>query len=77
MLRFWLVCFGILFVMVELWEWLQQLTLPFPLCVVGGISLAIASNLNFYSIASHCFRFNLSQNASDLQNKQFPPFSQN
>jgi hypothetical protein len=76
MLRFWLVCFGILFVVVELWEWLQQLTLPFPVCVMGGISLAIASNLNFKSIASHSPLLSLSQDASDSQEKKLPPFSQ-
>ncbi len=44
MLRFWLVCFGILFVLVQLWEWLQQLKLGLPVCIIGGIILAIASN---------------------------------
>ncbi|QDZ38701.1 hypothetical protein FRE64_01325 [Euhalothece natronophila Z-M001] len=47
MLRFWLVCFGLLFVLVELWQWLQELTLPLPFCILGGIALAIASNFNF------------------------------
>ena len=49
MVRFWLVCFSLLFVMVELWEWLRELTVAFPLCVFGGIGLAIVSNLNFAS----------------------------
>ncbi|MDR9402026.1 MAG: hypothetical protein RI580_01160 [Halothece sp. Uz-M2-17] len=53
MLRFWLVCFGLLFVVVEIWEWLQELTLAFPLCVLGGVILAIASNLKFVSPPSH------------------------
>ena len=47
MLRFWLVCFGLLFVLVELWQWLRELTLPLPFCIVGGIALAIASNFRF------------------------------
>lgn len=46
MLRFWLVCFVILFVLVELWEWLRGLTLPLPFCIIGGVILAIASNVN-------------------------------
>lgn len=47
MLRFWLVCFGLLFVLVELWQWMRELTLPLPFCIVGGIALAIASNFSF------------------------------
>ncbi|AFZ42759.1 hypothetical protein PCC7418_0530 [Halothece sp. PCC 7418] len=49
MLRFWLVCFGLLFVVVEIWEGLRELTLTFPLCLLGGLILAIASNLKFVS----------------------------
>ena len=52
MLRFWLVCLGILFVMVELWGWLQELTLPFSFCVLGGLVLAIVSNLKFSPLPS-------------------------
>jgi len=40
MLRFWLVCFVILFVMVEFWQWLRELTIALPLCIIGGIALA-------------------------------------
>lgn len=76
MLRFWLVCFIILFVMVELWEWLQKLTLPFPLCIVAGVVLAIASNLNFRSIIADSPWLSLSQDTSESQEKKFPPFSQ-
>lgn len=47
MLRFWLVCFGLLFVLVELWQWLRELTLALPFCILGGIALAIASNIRF------------------------------
>lgn len=47
MLRFWLVCFGLLFVLVELWQWMRELTLPLPFCIVGGVALAIASNISF------------------------------
>jgi hypothetical protein len=47
MLRFWLVCFALLFVVVSIWEWLRELTLAFPLCLLGGVILAIASNLKF------------------------------
>jgi hypothetical protein len=65
MLRFWLVCFGILFVMVELWQWLQELTLAFPWSIVGGIALAIASNLNWSSTSSHSADFTLPSDSSD------------
>jgi len=76
MLRFWLVCFAILFVMVELWEWLQELTLPFPLCVIGGVALAIASNLDVRAIRFHFPVLSLFQQASNSQENQLPPFSQ-
>ena len=49
MLRFWLVCFALLFMVVSIWEWLRELTLAFPLCLLGGVILAIASNLKFVS----------------------------
>jgi len=65
MLRFWLVCFGILFAMVELWGWLQELTLSFPLCVLGGIVLAIVSNLKFSPLPSSANHLTLPPQRSD------------
>ncbi len=53
MLRFWLVCFALLFVVAEIWEWLRELTLAFPLCLFFGVLLAIASNRKFVSSQSH------------------------
>ena len=51
MLRFWLVCFGILFVMAQFWQWLREVTIALPVCIIGGIALAIASNWHFSTTA--------------------------
>jgi len=68
MIQFWLVCFGILFVMVQVWEWLQQLTLALPVCLVGGLVLAIASNLNFSTLRRQFINFSQqSQSSSNAQ----------
>ncbi len=45
MLRFWLVCFVLLFVIVEFWQWLQGLSIALPVCLMAGAGLAIVSNL--------------------------------
>lgn len=52
MLRFWLVCFGLLFILVELWGWLRELTLSLPFCILGGVALAITSNWRFSKSAT-------------------------
>ncbi len=43
-MRIWLVCFGVLFAIAELYQWAKQLTLPLPIYILGGAFLAIASN---------------------------------
>lgn len=45
-MRIWLVCFGVLFALVELYQWVEHLTLPLPVYILGGTFLAIASNYN-------------------------------
>ncbi len=45
-MRIWLACFFILFALAELFDWIQQLTLPMPIYILGGAFLAIASNYN-------------------------------
>jgi hypothetical protein len=43
-MRFWFVCFVLLFSFAELFQWLEQFSLPLPIFVLGGVFLAIASN---------------------------------
>jgi hypothetical protein len=45
-MRFWFVCFVLLFGFAELFQWLEQFSLPMPIFVLGGVFLAIASNYN-------------------------------
>ncbi|MFP4135390.1 MAG: hypothetical protein ACLFQP_12700 [Halothece sp.] len=66
MLRFWLVCFGLLFVLVELWQWLRELTLPLPFCILGGVALAIASNVSFTKTSA---------NSDQISSLRLPPDS--
>jgi hypothetical protein len=43
-MRIWLVCFGVLFAIAELYQWAKHLNLPLPIYILGGAFLAIASN---------------------------------
>lgn len=45
-MRIWLACFFVLFALAQLFDWLQNLTLPLPIYILGGSFLAIASNYN-------------------------------
>ncbi|WP_250121680.1 hypothetical protein [Chroococcidiopsis sp. CCMEE 29] len=45
-MRIWLACFLLLFAIAELLEWVQHLSLPLPIYILGGTFLAIASNSN-------------------------------
>ncbi|MBV8883244.1 MAG: hypothetical protein JO235_04490 [Chroococcidiopsidaceae cyanobacterium CP_BM_RX_35] len=45
-MRIWLTCFGVLFAIAEFCQWVQHLTLPLPVYILGGALLAIASNYN-------------------------------
>lgn len=45
-MRIWLACFGLLFAIAELYQWMKHLTLPLPIYILGGAFLAIASNYN-------------------------------
>ncbi|MBD1996699.1 hypothetical protein H6G00_08725 [Leptolyngbya sp. FACHB-541] len=42
----WAAFFVIFLGMIELYQWLQGLTLPLPTLIVAGVLLAIASNRN-------------------------------
>lgn len=44
MIQAWLFGVGILFILAELGIWLKQFMLPFPIYILGGAFLAIASN---------------------------------
>ncbi|BCL34651.1 hypothetical protein [Nostoc sp. MS1] len=43
-MRVWLVCFLLLFVLAELFDWLKAFSLPLPIYILGGAFLAVASN---------------------------------
>ena len=64
----WLVCFVVLFGLAELYPWVQGVVLPFPLMLLAGVGLAIASNLS----ASHLSGSNLNQQGG-LSEPSTPP----
>jgi hypothetical protein len=43
-MKVWLVCFFVLFALAKLFDWVQGLSLPLPIYILGGAFLAIASN---------------------------------
>ncbi|MCC5639616.1 hypothetical protein LC593_28085 [Nostoc sp. CHAB 5844] len=43
-MRVWLACFVLLFALAELFDWLQEFSLPLPIYILGGAFLAVASN---------------------------------
>jgi hypothetical protein len=45
-MKVWLVCFFVLFALAKLFDWVQGLSLPLPMYILGGAFLAIASNYN-------------------------------
>ena len=45
-MRILIASFFVLFALAELFDWIQQLSLPMPIYILGGAFLAIASNYN-------------------------------
>jgi hypothetical protein len=45
-MRVWLTCFILLFGAAELYQWVQKLSLPMPIFVLGGVFLALFSNFD-------------------------------
>lgn len=43
-MRVWLACFFVLFALAQLFDWVQELSLPLPIYILGGAFLAVASN---------------------------------
>jgi len=43
-MKVWLVCFFVLFALAKLFDWVQGLSLPLPIYILGGAFLAVASN---------------------------------
>lgn len=43
-IRVWFICFLVLFALSQLFDWVQQLSLPLPIYILGGVFLAVASN---------------------------------
>ncbi len=48
-MKVWLACFGVLFALAELYQWVKHLMLPLPIYILGGAFLAIASNYDKFS----------------------------
>jgi hypothetical protein len=44
MVKVWITCFILLFGAAEVLQWVQQVSLPLPIFILGGALLAIASN---------------------------------
>ena len=70
----WLVCFVVLFGLAELYPWVQGVVLPFPLMLLAGVGLAIASNLNISNLSasnhsiSHSSASNLTASSPNSRN---------
>lgn len=45
MFRLALLCFGLVFVLMELWQGVRGFVLPLPVYLLAGALLAIASNV--------------------------------
>lgn len=43
-MRVWFICFVVLFALAQLFDWVQQFSLPLPIYILGGAFLAVASN---------------------------------
>ena len=43
-MKVWITCFVLLFGAAEVLQWVQQVSLPLPIFILGGAFLAIASN---------------------------------
>lgn len=59
-MQVWLACFLVLFGLSELFQWMNQLSLPLPVFILGGAFLAIVSNYDRRA----GFPFNLLSKAS-------------
>ncbi|BAU10453.1 hypothetical protein LEP3755_09370 [Leptolyngbya sp. NIES-3755] len=44
--QFGIVCFVLFFLLSQVFQWAQEITLPLPFFVLGGALLAIASNFD-------------------------------
>ena len=49
-MKIWLACFGVLFALAELYQWVKHLMLPLPIYILGGAFLAITSNYSKLSL---------------------------
>ncbi len=43
-MKIWFICFVVLFALAQLFDWIQQFSLPLPIYILGGAFLAVASN---------------------------------
>lgn len=51
-LQFAIAAFLVILGAVELWEWLRERTLPFPVLALGGVVLSVVSNYQRLPIES-------------------------
>ena len=68
-IRIWFICFVVLFALSQLFDWVQQLSLPLPIYILGGAFLAVASNYEklFGSYLGEYSPENSSQNNNQQQ----------
>ena len=45
-MKVWLACFLVLFAVAELFDWVQEVSFPLPIYILGGVFLAVISNYN-------------------------------
>ena len=43
-MRVWIACFTLIFILAKLFDWAQQFSLPLPVCILGGVFLSLISN---------------------------------
>ncbi|HEY9814446.1 MAG TPA: hypothetical protein V6D20_01375 [Candidatus Obscuribacterales bacterium] len=51
-MQIWTVCFLLFFLSTQVYQMVQEVSLPLPLAIAGGILLAIASNIQRRSTLS-------------------------
>ncbi|AKG21552.1 hypothetical protein [Calothrix sp. 336/3] len=43
-MKVWIACFLLLFALAQFFDWIEELSLPLPIYILGGAFLAVASN---------------------------------
>lgn len=61
-MQIWTVCFILFFVLTQVYQLVQNLSLPMPVMIMGGVLLAIASNVRPTSKPAHSAAVQPNQN---------------